>query len=102
MSDYDNPLGMNAERMRSIGYQTIDMLVRRLVEADPPPMRGATDAELSPLIDARPPEHPRGFEQPLAELASVDRGVVARPTAGADSRHCRERAGRRAPALTPH
>jgi len=68
MSAYDSPLGMDAEEMRSIGYRTIDMLVRRLLDPNAPPMRAASDAELSGLIDARPPEHPRGFERPLAEL----------------------------------
>ncbi len=71
MSEGDSPLRMDAKQMRSIGYRTIDMLVRRLVEADVPPMRAATGGELSALIDARPPEQPRGFTQSLAELEAT-------------------------------
>ena len=68
MSERESPLRMDAEQMRSIGYRTIDMLIRRLVDGDAAPMRAASDAELSALIDGEPPEHPLGFEQSLAEL----------------------------------
>src|ERR1700751_998785 len=71
MSAYDISLAMDGEEMRSIGYQTINMLVHRLMDAHAPPMRAAGDLELSALMDPRPPEYPRGFEQPLAELEAT-------------------------------
>ena len=100
VNEYDSPLRMDAEQMRSIGYQTIDMLVRRLVDANVPPMRAASGVELSALIDSRAPEHPRGFAQPLAELEATVLTYASRLAHPATSLLSRRRARSPAPSET--
>ena len=41
-SGADDPLGMDAEAMRALGYRTVDMLVARLTDPEIPALRRAT------------------------------------------------------------
>ena len=43
----DSPLGLDPERMRELGYRTVDMLVDRLTGPPGPVVRSATPRELS-------------------------------------------------------
>lgn len=64
----DDPLALDRETMRALGYRTVDMLVELLCDEDAPALRRATPAELAERIDAAAPEHPRPFEDLLAVL----------------------------------
>jgi aromatic-L-amino-acid decarboxylase len=63
----DDPLGLNAKQMREIGYRTIDMLVDELTDASIPAMRRGHGAELRARLAGPPPEHPRPWEELLAQ-----------------------------------
>jgi len=53
--------------MRLLGYRTVDMLVD-LLEADEPPLRRATPAEMRDRLGAPLPAEPQPFDQLLADL----------------------------------
>src|SRR5579864_3435630 len=59
MSD---PLGIDREAMRALGYQTVDMLIEWL-EADAPPLRRATPAEMRARLAGPAPDGPQPFEE---------------------------------------
>lgn len=69
-----DPLALDRETMRRMGYAAVDLLVRRIDElAAGPVLRTATRAELEARIDEPAPEEPRGFDELLARL---DRDVL--------------------------
>jgi aromatic-L-amino-acid decarboxylase len=64
-----DPLGLDRETMRELGYRTVDLLVERL--ADPgalPATRSAPRQEMERRLAQPPPEHPHSYEEILAEL----------------------------------
>jgi glutamate/tyrosine decarboxylase-like PLP-dependent enzyme len=75
---YRDPLALERETMRQLGYRTVDLLVSWL-ERDGPALRRASPAEMRERIAGPPPEEPEPFEQILAGL---ERDVL--PFAGRD------------------
>jgi glutamate/tyrosine decarboxylase-like PLP-dependent enzyme len=68
----NDPLALDPETMRELGYRTIDLLVERLQRAEPP-IRRASPAELRERLHGDPPAGP----EPFAEiLAALDRDVL--------------------------
>ena len=66
MSD---PLELDAETMRAIGYQVVDYLVDRIATlADQPASRSATRAEMAARLLEPPPEQPHSFDDLLQRL----------------------------------
>jgi aromatic-L-amino-acid/L-tryptophan decarboxylase len=69
MSADRNPLGLDAETMRELGYRTVDMLVSQLEAVpDGPALRRASPEAMSRRLP-NPPDGPRPFESLLDELA---------------------------------
>ena len=65
----DDPLGLDPETMRRLGYQTGDMLVDRLsAVADGPVMRRADRPEMEEHLSEPPPEGAQGFDEILSKL----------------------------------
>ena len=67
-----DPLALDPETMRELGYRTIDLLVERLQRAEPP-IRRASPAEMRDRLHGPPPDQPQPFEEILAAL---DRDVL--------------------------
>jgi hypothetical protein len=65
-----DPLGLDGDTMRELGYRTVDMLVDWLDDAKAPPLRRARPAEMRKRLSHPPPEEPVAFDEILAELAS--------------------------------
>jgi aromatic-L-amino-acid/L-tryptophan decarboxylase len=64
-----DPLGLDPETMRRVGYRTVDMLVDMLSsEGAGPPRRLATRAEMEGRLAEPPPEGPQDFEGILHRL----------------------------------
>ncbi|MGZ6669214.1 MAG: aminotransferase class V-fold PLP-dependent enzyme [Solirubrobacteraceae bacterium] len=63
-----DPLGLEPETMRALGYRTVDMLVAQLgAVRDVPPLQRASPAEMRERLPA-PPGKPRDFESLLDQL----------------------------------
>ncbi len=72
--DGGDPLALDADRMRAMGYAVVDLLVRRISElADGPVIRMATRSEMVARIDEPAPAAGRDFDGLLARL---DRDVL--------------------------
>ena len=70
----DDPLHLDREAMRRMGYQVVDLLVERIdALTDGPVLRTATRDEMAARIGEPPPAAPRAFEELLARL---DRDVL--------------------------
>ena len=67
-SDADDPLGLDAEAMRALGYRTVDMLVDRLTDPSIPPLRRATPAEMRERLSAPPPQEGQPYDAILDRL----------------------------------
>ena len=52
----DDPLALDAETMRRLGYRAVDMLVDRLTDPTIPPLRRATPQEMAKRLNGPPPE----------------------------------------------
>jgi glutamate/tyrosine decarboxylase-like PLP-dependent enzyme len=63
-----DPLGLDAEAMRQLGYQTVDALVDWLGDETAPPLRRATPDEMRERLGGPPPEQPESFDTILAGL----------------------------------
>jgi aromatic-L-amino-acid/L-tryptophan decarboxylase len=63
-----DPLGMDAEAMRALGYRTVDMLVARLTDPSIPPLRRATPGEMRARLSGPPPQDGQDFEAIVARL----------------------------------
>jgi aromatic-L-amino-acid/L-tryptophan decarboxylase len=68
----EDPLALDRETMRQLGYRTIDLLVDRLGR-EAPPLRRATPQEMRERLHGPPPEQPQPFDEILAGL---DRDVL--------------------------
>ncbi len=62
-----DPLAIERETMRALGYRTVDLLVE-LLEREGPPLRRATAAEMRERLHGPPPEQAEPFEEILAGL----------------------------------
>ena len=70
---HDNdPLAVDPETMRELGYRTIDLLVERL-QREEPPIRRATPAEMHERLHGPAPDEAEPFDEILAGL---DRNVL--------------------------
>ncbi|MDQ3850550.1 MAG: aminotransferase class V-fold PLP-dependent enzyme [Actinomycetota bacterium] len=63
-----DPLGVDREAMRALGYRTVDMLVDRLADRDIPPLRRATPVEMRRRLSEPPPDAPQDYEAILRRL----------------------------------
>ncbi len=63
-----DPLALDAETMRAIGYQTVDMLVELLCDPTVPATRTATPEAMDARVGPAAPEGPRAFGELLAQL----------------------------------
>ncbi len=67
----DDPLGLDPETMRRLGYRTVDMLVDRLsAVADGPVIRRAGRPEMEQRLNEPSPEAAQGFDEILDTLGS--------------------------------
>ena len=67
----NDPLGLDPETMRRLGYRTVDMLVDRLsAVADGPVIRRAGRPEMEGRLAEPPPEAAQGFDEILDRLDS--------------------------------
>jgi aromatic-L-amino-acid/L-tryptophan decarboxylase len=64
----DDPLALDAETMRRLGYRAVDMLVDRLTDPSIPPLRRATPQELVERLSGPPPEEPQDWDEILRRL----------------------------------
>jgi hypothetical protein len=68
----ENPLGLDPETMRLVGYLTVDMLVDRLsAVAEGPTNLRTSRAEMERRLTEPPPEMPRSYEEILDSLDRV-------------------------------
>jgi aromatic-L-amino-acid decarboxylase len=63
------PLRLDPETMRELGYRTVDMLVEWLNDADAPPLRRASPEEMQARLSGPPPDAGTPFEDVLATVA---------------------------------
>src|SRR5690348_8469945 len=68
--DGRDPLALDAETMRELGYRTVDRLVGRLTDPSVPPLRRATPAEMRARLSTPPPAGPEPFGELLERLFS--------------------------------
>ncbi len=67
----NNPLGLDPETMRRLGYQTVDMLVDRLTAvAEGPVIRRADRPEMERRLREPTPEVAQGFDEILGRLGT--------------------------------
>lgn len=64
----ENPLGLDPETMRQLGYSAVDMLVERLSDPSIPPLRRASADEMAARLAGPPPSEPEGFDEILRRL----------------------------------
>ncbi len=64
----ENPLALDRETMRRLGYQTVDMLVERLDDGSIPPLRRASPAEMRERLSGPQPRGPQELTEILAQL----------------------------------
>jgi aromatic-L-amino-acid/L-tryptophan decarboxylase len=62
-----DPLALDKNTMRQLGYRTVDLLVDWL-ERESPPLRRASPAEMRERLTGPPPDQPEPFEQILEGL----------------------------------
>jgi aromatic-L-amino-acid/L-tryptophan decarboxylase len=64
----DDPLALDPEQMRELGYRTVDALVDWLSDDTVPPLRRATPEEMAERLAGPPPARGEPFEDVLAGL----------------------------------
>src|SRR6516165_4346140 len=74
----DSPLRLDPERMRELGYRTVDMLVERLTGPPGAVVRSATLQQLRERLAGDPPEQPTAYEEILDDLEREVLPYVAR------------------------
>ncbi len=74
MARAGDPLGLDPEAMRELGYRTVDALVAHLTDAEAPPLRRATPTEMRERLGGAAPESPQPFD---AILEQLERDVLA-------------------------
>jgi aromatic-L-amino-acid/L-tryptophan decarboxylase len=63
----DDPLALDRETMRQLGYRTVDLLVDWL-DRETPPLQRAAPAEMRRRLEGPPPKEPQPFERILEGL----------------------------------
>jgi glutamate/tyrosine decarboxylase-like PLP-dependent enzyme len=63
-----DPLELDPQTMRELAHRTIDFLLDWVGDADAPPLRRATPAEMRERLSAPAPEAARPFDELLAQL----------------------------------
>jgi aromatic-L-amino-acid/L-tryptophan decarboxylase len=63
-----DPLGVDTETMRRLGYRTVDLLVAWLQDENAPPLRRASPSELQERVGGPPPAGPEPMEEILGRL----------------------------------
>jgi len=66
--DKADPLALDGDTMRDLARRTVDLLVDWLNDADAPPLRRATPAEMRTRLSGPPPDAPQAFDELLAQL----------------------------------
>ena len=69
-----DPLALDADQIRELGYQVVDLLARQLTDASIPAVRRARAAELAERLSAAPPAGAREWGELLEQL---ERDVLA-------------------------
>ena len=64
----DDPLALDAETMRKLGYRAVDMLVDRLTDPTIPPLTRATPKEMAERLNGPAPEEPQDWDEILQRL----------------------------------
>lgn len=64
----EDPLALDRETMRRLGYRTVDMLVDRLADGRIPPIRRATSKEMAERLSGPPPDAGESLEDLLETL----------------------------------
>ena len=64
----NDPLALDAETMRKLGYRAVDMLVDRLSDPTIPPLTRATPNEMAERLNGPAPEEPQDWDQILRRL----------------------------------
>jgi aromatic-L-amino-acid/L-tryptophan decarboxylase len=66
----EDPLALDPQTMRELGYRTVDLLVERLErERGGPPLRRTTPTEMRERLHGPPPEQPEPFDEILERLS---------------------------------
>ncbi len=68
MGLHDDPLSLDRETMRRLGYQTVDMLVARISDPSIPALGRATPAEMRERLAGPEPTAPTDLEEILEQL----------------------------------
>src|SRR4051794_20244545 len=63
-----DPLALDAETMRELGYRTVDALVTRLTDDSVPALTRATPAEMRARLSGPQPRGPQTFDEILEQL----------------------------------
>ena len=61
----EDPLRLDPETMRRLGYRAVDMLVDRLTDESIPPLRRATPDEMEARLGGPPPDEPQDWDEIL-------------------------------------
>ena len=69
MASVGDPLGLDPEAMRELGYRTVDALVAHLTDPEAPPLRRATPEEMSRRLGGPAPETAEPIDAILEQLA---------------------------------
>lgn len=64
----EDPLALDADTMRRLGYRTVDMLVDQLADRGAPVIRRGDPEELARRLEGPPPEAPEPFDELLDRL----------------------------------
>jgi aromatic-L-amino-acid/L-tryptophan decarboxylase len=64
----DDPLALDPETMRRLGYRAVDMLVERLNDPSIPPLRRSAPDEMAARLGGPPPDGPEDFDEILRRL----------------------------------
>jgi aromatic-L-amino-acid/L-tryptophan decarboxylase len=64
----EDPLALDPEAMRRLGYRTVDMLVDQLADTTAPVLRRATPEAMLDRLGGPPPEEPEDIERILSRL----------------------------------
>jgi aromatic-L-amino-acid/L-tryptophan decarboxylase len=73
-----DPLGLSAEHLRKIGYETVDLLVEQLTDRSIPAMRGADHEDLRARLSGPPPEQGRDWSELLEQTERDVLGPISR------------------------